>query len=231
MCTLGWGILSHAAALPIRAGEGKVSFNPHLCWDLRNFFSSPTLLAELVQTRFCFQGGNSCFPSLVVPLELTFSQDPPGAQHEALVPQLLEICLEQGLEAQLCLYFFSCGKSWQGYLQRILNVLLSSHFPHGAGQQNNPKIKTLDLRNPSSPKESLECWEGWDIFGTSHLDNSLLFLTLCAGLLLKEEKNLWIFGAFLSLLICGIWEGEELPSLSCAGDQAGKCCDSFCSFY
>lgn len=127
--------------------------------------------------------------------------------------------------------FFSCGKSWQGYLQRILNVLLSSHFPHGAGQQNNPKIKTLDLRNPSSPKESLECWEGWDIFGTSHLDNSLLFLTLCAGLLLKEEKNLWIFGAFLSLLICGIWEGEELPSLSCAGDQAGKCCDSFCSFY
>lgn len=83
-----------------------MSFNPHLCWDLRNFFSSPTLLAELVQTRFCFQGGNSCFPSLVVPLELTFSQDPPGAQHEALVPQLLEICLEQGLEAQLCLYFF-----------------------------------------------------------------------------------------------------------------------------
>lgn len=27
------------------------------------------------------------------------------------------------------------------------------------------------------------------------------------------------------------WEGEELPRLSWAGNQAGKCCDSFCSFY
>lgn len=106
------GILSHAAALQNRAGKGKMSFNPHLCCVLRNCFSSPTLLAELVQTRFCFQGGNSCLMSLVVPLEPShsqaFSRDHPGAQHVPLVPQLLEIflCLEQGPEARVCLQFF-----------------------------------------------------------------------------------------------------------------------------
>lgn len=126
--------------------------------------------------------------------------------------------------------FLSFGKSWEGYLQRILNMLLSSRFPHGARQQNNSEIKTFDLRNPSSPKECLECWEGCDIFSTSHLDNSLLLLTL-SRFAPDGGKIFGILVLFSLSVSLGMGGGGTPSHLSCAGNQAGNCCDSFCSLY
>lgn len=152
-CTL-WvgGILSHVAALPNRAGKGKVSFNPHLCCVLRNCFSSPTLSAELVQSRFCFQGDNSCFMSLMVPLERShshahpFSRDHPGAQHVALVPQLPEIflSLEQGPEARVWLYFFplSLENLGKDTFKASLTCCSLPVFPTEPGSRTMPRSKS-----------------------------------------------------------------------------------------
>lgn len=161
----------------------------------------------------------------MVPLEPSrshahpFSRDHPGAQHVALVPQLLEIflSLEQGPEARVWLYFFPLSLENLGKdTFKASLTLLSPCFPHGARQQNNAEIKKLDLKIPSSPKECLECWKGCDIFSTPRLDSSLLFLTLCR-FAPGGGKNLWILLLFpVSLSVSlGMGGGGTPSSLSC----------------
>lgn len=141
------GILSHVAALSFGAGKGKVSFNPHLCCTLRDYFSSPTLWCKpgsVFRVAIPVSCPWWCLWSLTL---LTFSPDHPRAQHVSLVPQLLEIflCLEQGPEARVCLYFFpvSLVNLGKDTLKRSLICCSLPVFPTEPGSRTIPRSKRL----------------------------------------------------------------------------------------